>query len=53
MDEAGTGDEVTMKVDVGVEKSGVLVGVDEGVEALVFVIVTAGVLGGTFGTHNT
>jgi len=49
----GTGVDVTMNVDVGVEKSGVLVAVDEGVTVLVFVFVTAGVLVATFGTHST
>ena len=53
VDEAGTGDEVTMNVAVGVEKSGVLVGVGDGVDVLVFVIVISGVLVATFGTQST
>ena len=50
---AGTGDEVTMNVEVAVEKSGVLVAVGEGVSVNVFVIVITGVLVATFGTQST
>ena len=55
MDVAGTGDDVTMNVAVGVEKSGVTVKVFVGVVVIVFVfvIVMAGVLVGTFGTQST
>jgi hypothetical protein len=42
-----------MNVAVGVEKSGVLVGVEEGVAVLVLVIVISGVLVTTFGTQST
>ena len=53
VDVAGTGDDVTMNVAVGVEKSGVTVKVLVGVTVFVFVIVIAGVLVGTFGTQST
>lgn len=53
VDVAGTGDDVTMNVAVGVEKSGVAVKVLVCVAVLVFVIVMAGVLVGTFGTQRT
>ena len=53
--EVGAGEDVTTKVDVGVEKSGVSVAVFVGVEnfVLVLVIVIVGVRVGTFGTQST
>jgi len=58
--EVGWGVEVTMNVDVGVEKSCVAVNVGMGVEKSVVLVgmgvlvgVTAGVRVGTFGTHRS
>jgi hypothetical protein len=55
----GTGEDVTINVAVGVEKSGVLVAVFVGVEkltvlvaVLIAVMVMPGVLVGTFGTQS-
>jgi hypothetical protein len=45
--------DVGVNVNVGVEKSGVLVNVFVGVAVLVFVVVISGVLVGTLGTHIT
>lgn len=53
VDVAGTGDDVIMNVDVGVEKSGVFVGGDDVVLTDVVVIAIAGVLVGTLGTQST
>jgi hypothetical protein len=56
--EVGTGEDVTINVAVGVEKSGVMVSVFVGVDeltvlVLVGVMVMAGVLVGTFGTQSS
>ena len=56
--EVGTGEDVTINVAVGVEKSGVMVSVFVGVEKLIVlvlvgVMVMAGVLVGTFGTQSS
>ena len=54
----GTGEDVTINVAVGVEKSGVMVDVFVGVEKLTVLVlvgmtVTPGVLVGTFGTQSS